>query len=216
MSTHAIIAAEFNSGIRGVYLHNDNDGPEIRLAVLDRLIANHGATLVRETLCGLPNGWSEIGTQPWQQELGNGKQDGRFAVVPGYGIRYTDDEDGGFWTPDQPLCCRDASTVFIIRKDGTVEVRESDGLCPECDPGDDDGCACPECTVPAMNPRDAITGAEVRAARDGHHIQILDDGIAVIYLTPSAALLLAAQLTESVTPADAINLIDPRQSESPG
>ncbi|CAN1549551.1 hypothetical protein MCEMAEM6B_02142 [Mycobacteriaceae bacterium] len=142
MSTHAIIAAEFNSGIRGVYLHNDNDGPDTRLAVLNQLIANHGVALVRETLCGLPNGWSEIGTQPWQQELNNGYRDGRFAVVPGYGIRYTEDSDGGFWTPDQPLCCRDAAAVFVIHKDGTIAWRESDELCQECDP--DDG-FCPEC-----------------------------------------------------------------------
>ena len=133
MGTHAIIAAEFTSGIRGTYLHNDHDGPQARLAVLDDLIARHGADTVRETLCGLPNGWSEIGTQPWQQELGNGYRDGRFAVVPGYGIRYTT-VDEGFWTPDMPLCCWDINAVFIIRKDGTILWRSKgdDEFCPQC------------------------------------------------------------------------------------
>jgi antitoxin (DNA-binding transcriptional repressor) of toxin-antitoxin stability system len=59
----------------------------------------------------------------------------------------------------------------------------------------------------SMSPRDCITGAEVLAIHDGHHIVITDDGIEVLHLTPAAALLLAAQLIESVTPADAINTI---------
>ena len=58
-----------------------------------------------------------------------------------------------------------------------------------------------------MNPRDSITGAEILAIHDGHHIVISDDGVGVIYLTPSAALLLARQLIESVSPADAINTL---------
>jgi hypothetical protein len=54
-----------------------------------------------------------------------------------------------------------------------------------------------------MIPRDSITGAEILAIHDGHHIVISDDGVGVIYLTPSAALLLARQLLEVLTPAEA-------------
>jgi hypothetical protein len=49
-------------------------------------------------------------------------------------------------------------------------------------------------------PRDSISGAQITVDHDGHHV-------GVIYLTPSAALLLARQLLDAVTPADAIKTI---------
>ena len=52
-------------------------------------------------------------------------------------------------------------------------------------------------------PRDSVTGAEILAINDGHHIEIVDDGVPVIYLTPTAAVLLARQLLEAVTPGGA-------------
>ena len=52
-------------------------------------------------------------------------------------------------------------------------------------------------------PRDSITGAEIQAIHDGHHIQIIDDGVPVIFLTPTAAVLLARQLLEAVAPGGA-------------
>ncbi len=58
-----------------------------------------------------------------------------------------------------------------------------------------------------MIPRDSISGAQITVDHDGHHIVVTDDGVGVIYLTPSAALLLARQLLDAVTPADAIKTI---------
>lgn len=55
--------------------------------------------------------------------------------------------------------------------------------------------------------RDSITGDQITTGREVHHIVISDDGIPVIYLTPSAALLLARQLIDSVDGHDAINIL---------
>jgi len=55
MSTHAIIAAEFDDGIRGVYVHNDGY-PDVRVQQLADLLARDGFDTVRDTLCGTDRG----------------------------------------------------------------------------------------------------------------------------------------------------------------
>ena len=55
--------------------------------------------------------------------------------------------------------------------------------------------------------RDAVTGAEILAVHDGHHIVISDDNIEIVHLTPAAALQLARQLMDAITPEQVIDIL---------
>jgi len=54
----------------------------------------------------------------------------------------------------------------------------------------------------SMTVRDAVTGAEILAVRDGNRIVVSDDGVDIVHLTPASALLLARQLLDVIGPEE--------------
>lgn len=130
MSTRCLIGAETESGIRAVYCHSDGypDNFYGKVETLRRLIAQHGLSKVVSTLLATPAGWSSFDGEPGD-ELSPGHTDGRFELVPGFGVRYTLDEIdmGGlgktvqgnteYAGPDKPLNW-DVEYVYVIAADG--------------------------------------------------------------------------------------------------
>jgi hypothetical protein len=180
MSTHAIIAAVFDDGTRGVYVHHDGH-PQARISGLAELIARDGVEKVRYTICGNPFGWSEIGTAPSQQTLRPGMRDGRFAVVDGYGISYTrTDNPGRFWTPEEGDQDWDVSYVYTIHPDGTVDYREAEHY-----------------YVGRIAALDAISGEPAAVWTQDRHVCMRFDWGEDLWLTPSGVRQLALALLDA-------------------
>ena len=132
MSTRSIVAAEFEDGVKGVYVHSDGY-PEGQWGMLNQLstkIARDGAAKVIKTILGKPSGWSSLIEH---DELPSGHTDGRFLLIKGYGVQFSrklfpklgkdyrqgDDTyrypgDGG------------EEYFYLIRRDGTIEWCEGD------------------------------------------------------------------------------------------
>jgi hypothetical protein len=123
MATRSYVAAETERGIIGVYVHWDGY-PEGRLSVLRDLVARDGLATVVKTIVGKPNGWSHLSADPGNNELSIGMQDGRFGVVPGYGVEYTTVQGQArteYWTPETNSAESWCEYVYIIRTNGTVD-----------------------------------------------------------------------------------------------
>lgn len=132
MSTRGLVGAETESGIKAVYVHSDNypDGQWGKIETLRRLVAAHGVSKVLATLLETPAGWSSFDGEPGD-ELSAGHTDGRFELVPGFGVRYTLDEIdmGGLGKmtqgnteydgPGSPINW-DIEYVYVIAADGTT------------------------------------------------------------------------------------------------
>jgi hypothetical protein len=128
MSTRSVVYGRTESGIKGVYVHSDGH-PETRLPVLAVLIRRDGVDRVMSTLLEQTWGWSFLDSDPEGMPLPASKQDGRFEVVPGYGVRYTE-EDGG--EPDYRDTSNegrlDAVYVYVVEQDGSISYAENGAL----------------------------------------------------------------------------------------
>ena len=121
MSTRSLVAAETEKGVVGVYVHWDGY-PDGRIEVLRQLAQRDGMAAMVRTIVGKPNGWSSL--DPEAATLSIGYHDGRFALVPGYGIEYTNVENQGhteYWTPETHDPETWAEYLYIIRANGTVD-----------------------------------------------------------------------------------------------
>jgi hypothetical protein len=127
MSTRSVVYGRTDSGIKGVYVHSDGH-PETRLPVLAELIRRDGVDRVMSTLLEQTWGWSFLDPDPEGAPLPDSKQDGRFELVPGYGVRYTA-EDGG--EPNYRGTSNDApdvAYVYVVEQDGSISYAENGAL----------------------------------------------------------------------------------------
>lgn len=127
MSTRSVVYGRTDSGIKGVYVHSDGY-PEARLPVLAELIRRDGVDRAMSTLLEQTWGWSFLDSAP-ETQLPASKQDGRFELVPGYGVRYTVEDGGEPNYRDTSNEGRlDAVYVYVIEQDGTVSYAENGAL----------------------------------------------------------------------------------------
>lgn len=137
MGTRSYVAAETESGIKGVYVHWDGY-PEGRIPVLQRLIARDGLSKVVRTIIGKPNGWSSLDDRAVDHEsagmAGEMLTGGRFELIPGYGVQYTStptehapegQADKAYWTPETHDPDSWAEFIYIITTEGTVRWAET-------------------------------------------------------------------------------------------
>lgn len=129
MSTRSLVGAETESGIKMVYVHSDGypEGQWGKIATLQQLVAKHGVSKVVSTLLETTSGWSSFDGVPGV-ELSAGHADGRFELVPDFGIRYTLDVIPGMeaYTPqgnseyDTEATSHEADAVYlyVISADG--------------------------------------------------------------------------------------------------
>lgn len=106
MGTRSVLAIAQGDGWKGRYCHWDGY-PSNQLNELMRIIRKEGYERATQVLLREHYGWSSLNENP---ELGNGMRDGRFVVVPGYGVAYTTKDlqsseeewitntGGDFWT----------------------------------------------------------------------------------------------------------------------
>ena len=136
MSTRSIVYGRTDSGIKGVYVHWDGY-PEGRLPVLHALIARDGVDKVMSTLLARPSGWSSLHPEQ-DSQLPPLYSDGRFEVVPGYGIQYSDvempDAISGEMTKQGDSAYRTTSIedrviwvefLYVIEPDGSITWAEN-------------------------------------------------------------------------------------------
>lgn len=83
MSTHAGVCRHQDG--KGRYVHSDGYPSGVGVELL-RLLNEHGYEKTMRTLVDEHYGWSSLGKD---SELGPGYDDGRFVVVPDYGVAYT-------------------------------------------------------------------------------------------------------------------------------
>jgi hypothetical protein len=89
MATRSIIAELLPDGKwRGRYCHWDGY-PSAKLPQLAHIVARDGADVARKTLLHDNWSWSSIDSAD-KSELPSIMQDGRFKIVPGYGVTHTD------------------------------------------------------------------------------------------------------------------------------
>lgn len=139
MSTNAIIAAEFEDGVKGVYLHSDGY-PEGQFGVLNQLtikIERDGVDKVIRKLLGKPSGWSCIfNDEDISDNLRAMYSDGRFLFVSGYGIQYSrrvirgmKDSDGGPYRQGDEDYVRPGigwGPWYVIQRDGQIAWTQGD------------------------------------------------------------------------------------------
>jgi len=130
MSTRSVVAAEFEDGIKGVYVQSDGY-PEGECGMLNQLaqkIARDGVTKVVKTILGKPNGWSSLIEC---DELPLGFTDGRFLLVKGYGVQFSAKKVKGFDHPQANTEYRrpgdgGEAYFYVIRPDGSIAWCEGD------------------------------------------------------------------------------------------
>lgn len=91
MATRSVVGTYTDGGKhwRGRYVHWDGY-PEGRLPVLSAMIDRDGALKTLQTIMRY-RGWSNLDPDmAWDHQLERGYDDGRFEVVAGYGIAYTE------------------------------------------------------------------------------------------------------------------------------
>ena len=134
MSTRCLIGADTEVGTRLVYVHHDGY-PRSRygkLPTLARLVARDGLSRVVATLLSTPSGWSSFDGEP-PAELPAFHADGRFELVPGYGVRYTLTPLDGYVQGDTeyttPATAPDAdfAYVYVLDTEGRVRWAENSG-----------------------------------------------------------------------------------------
>ena len=124
MSTRSLVGAETESGTKLVYVHSDGypDGYWGKVETLRRLVAQFGLDKVVGTLLQTPSGWSSFDGNPGET-LNPGYADGRFELVPGFGVRFTDVEGQGntkYATPEDHNEYWDVEYVYVITADGKL------------------------------------------------------------------------------------------------
>jgi len=93
MSTRSAVARPEGDSWKGRYVHSDGY-PTWQLRQLRELIARDGVETVLKTIVDDNYGWSYL--KPDESgPLSAGHTDGRFKVVPGYGVAYTDTKISG-------------------------------------------------------------------------------------------------------------------------
>lgn len=132
MGTRSYVAAETERGTIGVYVHWDGY-PEGRLPVLRAIAARDGLAKMVKTIVGKPNGWSSLSPNAHDADSAHMtdsmQRDGRFELVPGYGVEYTEVEgqaDTSYWTPATHHPESWAEYIYIIRPDGSVRWAETE------------------------------------------------------------------------------------------
>lgn len=103
MSTRSLIGGDTDRGTIMVYVHSDGypDGHWGKIETLRRLIAAHGIDRVMATLLQTTSGWSSFDGDT-DDGLSKAYDDGRFELVPGFGVRYTLTEMEPRWPGGQP------------------------------------------------------------------------------------------------------------------
>lgn len=92
MGTRSVLAIPQGDGWKGRYCHWDGYPSWNGLRLLD-LVARDGVEQVRKVLTEDHYGWSNLDlTVDADTELGAGMDDGRFAIVSGYGRAYTTEQ----------------------------------------------------------------------------------------------------------------------------
>jgi hypothetical protein len=90
MSTRSLLAVPTGDTWRGRYCHSDGY-PSHQLVTLLALVARDGLEPVRAVLTEDNTGWSYLDADPnWQPSDEWRQGDERYALVPGYGLAYTD------------------------------------------------------------------------------------------------------------------------------
>lgn len=143
MSTRSVVARAEGDGFRGRYVHSDGY-PTSRGPTLWALIKRDGTQKVLKTIVDEHYGWSSLNLRDNVLSPGY-NDDGRFVVVPGYGIAYTV-KDGQsspdeFITQEKPdwgvewawVLNRSALSVFVANGErwNLVEVVNLDGPEPD-------------------------------------------------------------------------------------
>ncbi len=131
MSTRSLIGAETENGIKMVYVHCDGYPDDYwgKVQTLQRLVAEHGLDRVVSTLLETPAGWSSFDGNA--EQLSQFERDGRFELVPGFGVRHTLTEVdlGGrttvqgnkeYATPEDAHEYWDTEFVYVITADGKL------------------------------------------------------------------------------------------------
>lgn len=98
MGTRSILAVPYGDGWRGRYCHWDGY-PTHNGARIWALVQEHGLDEVARMLVIDHYGWSSLSERSSRTPLGDGYDDGRFALVDGYGVAYTTEE--GQSDPDE-------------------------------------------------------------------------------------------------------------------
>jgi hypothetical protein len=130
MSTRCLIGAETESGVKMVYVHSNGypDGQWGKVQTLQRLVSQFGLGGVLSTLLETPSGWSSFDGSPGD-ELQAGHTDGRFELIPNFGVRYTltPTSDGtvqgntSYATPGELATYWDIEYIYIITSDGKLK-----------------------------------------------------------------------------------------------
>jgi hypothetical protein len=120
MGTRSAIAIRTeDGGFKGRYVHWDGYPDGVGRAVR-QIIERDGREKALEVLLEDHYGWSTVDGEE-EQDLGIGREDGRFVAVPGYGVAYTTEQNQS--SPDEWVTyLGDWGTeyIYIVEDDGTI------------------------------------------------------------------------------------------------
>lgn len=118
MGTRAVVAVPVGESWRGRYVHWSGS-PEHLGTALASILDRDGLATAAHTLTEAHYGWSQITGEP-DPEMPESYRDGRFVVVPGYGIAYT--EANGVtaesWLGPGDVAEVWAEYVYVLRPEG--------------------------------------------------------------------------------------------------
>lgn len=119
MGTRAVVGTPHGQGWRGRYVHWSGSPAHLGRA-LRRIVERDGLPVASRVITTDHYGWSEL-TGADSPELLEGYTDGRFAVVPGYGIAYTTEQDQSSpdeWFGPEDLEPAGIEWVYVLTHDG--------------------------------------------------------------------------------------------------
>jgi hypothetical protein len=119
VSTRSIIAVPHGDSWRGRYVHSDGY-PTWRARNLWVLVKRGGLEQTRKVLTEDHFGWSQVDDN---QPAGEGRADGRWVIVPGWGEAYTPEEHPSdrWYTPED---YGDTEWTYILGDDGLRVLKQ--------------------------------------------------------------------------------------------
>lgn len=125
MGTRSVVAVPTGeTSWKGRYVHWDGYPDGVGRALVE-IIARDGVERAVKTITEDHWGWSILNGEE-NQGLAEYQQDGRFGTVPGYGVPYNKDTEGGDqpdeWITDVSVAESWVEYVYVIQSDGKVKA----------------------------------------------------------------------------------------------